>query len=213
MANVHIGSIVMALELSDVTWKTLPWYLLCSSTSNGEDEDRLHLNIISVCATQRSPDQPISQDQGHFLGQAGRFPVVKHPWIQVAPSQTRESMIMSYSWPWKMSPRFMSLISSEVCCLGIMYIKLSISHIVNRIHSPTRVPPLHCGMSPGKKILRSVPRDSSATWPIGVSMEFFPKKGASPRAAWAVTHRSQCAMEQLKHVEDLPFKCWCADVL
>lgn len=92
-------------------------------------------------------------------------------------------------------------ISREVCCLGdnVLY-KLSESLHQCQSHSqrrPSRVsPPLHCGMSPGKKILRSVPSDSSATWPMGVSMEFFPKKGASPTAAWsisasAVTHRSR----------------------
>ena len=41
------------------------------------------------------------------------------------------------------------------------------------------VPP-HCGMSPGRKILLSVDMDSPHTRPTGVSMEFLPKKGASP---------------------------------
>ena len=156
--------------------------------------DMTDLTPTGLCAVQRSPDLPISQDQGHFLGMESA--------VDSGGSQPRESMILPTVKLMAVQnvTCFMSLIS-EVCCLGMFrydyIVHLTYSH---HIHSP-RVS--HLCIVGCRRAKKSCAAFQETPLPLGQSVSpwsSFPRKGHHLRCQLQLSHidhpRSQFATEK-----------------
>ncbi len=154
--------------------------------------DMTDLTPTGLCAVQRSPDLPISQDQGHFLG-------ITRSGFRWLPAKRIDNFTNCWFMAVQNVTCFMSLIS-EVCCLGMFrddyIVHLSYSHN----HSP-RVS--HLCIVGCRRAKKSCAAFQETPLPLGQSVSpwsSFPRKGRHLRFQLQLSHidhpRSQFATEK-----------------